>query len=275
MGSRSRSLVAVLALTLAFAGVSQAQRFFREGSFAPKWAPDKMPDASVVLCRVAYRQVRSEQSGIGWMTDYPYAEINLTTRLSELTKTHVSREGGVQPNHYSVRLTDASLFNCPILMMSDAGTVGFGEDEIANLRNYLLKGGFLWADDFWGTAAWEQFSTQIARVLPPPDFVMEDIRLDDPVLHSQFEIAQIPQITNIRFWRMTGGRETSERGNDSAVVHLRAIRDQKGRIVVLASHNTDIADSWEREGEDPAFFLQFSPKGYALGINVLMHVMTH
>ena len=195
----------VLAIGVA-SGVLHGQRYFREGSFPARWAPRQMPDASFVICRVAYRQVRAEQSGIGWMTDYPYAEINLTTRLSELTKTTVSRDGGRQPNHYSVRLTDESLFNCPVLFMSDAGTVGFRDDEVENLRTYLLKGGFLWADDFWGSAAWNQFATQIARVLPSPDFIIEDVKLDDPMLRSMFEMKHIPQITNIRFWRMSGGR---------------------------------------------------------------------
>ena len=277
MSGRRRAwwIVGVVVAVGVASGVLHGQRYFREGSFPARWAPRQMPDASFVICRVAYRQVRAEQSGIGWMTDYPYAEINLTTRLSELTKTTVSRDGGRQPNHYSVRLTDESLFNCPVLFMSDAGTVGFRDDEVENLRTYLLKGGFLWADDFWGSAAWNQFSTQIARVLPSPEYIIEDVKLGDPMLRSMFELKHIPQITNIRFWRMSGGQETSERGYDSAEVHLRAIRDKKGRVVVLASHNTDVADSWEREGEDPGFFMQFSPEGYALGIDVLMHVMTH
>ena len=72
-----------------------------------------------------------------------------------------------------------------------------------------------------------------------------------------------------------GRSTTSERGADSDEVHLRAIRDHSGRIIVLMTHNTDVADSWEREGEDPDFFYQFSPKGYALGIDVLLHAMTH
>ncbi len=101
-----------------------------------------------------------EYSGIGWQTDYPYAEINLTTRLSELTKTRVSRDdSSQQPNFYVVRLTDDTLFNCPITVASDAGTIGIREDEADRLRTYLLKGGFLWADDFWGTAAWEQWES--------------------------------------------------------------------------------------------------------------------
>ncbi|HLG56948.1 MAG TPA: DUF4159 domain-containing protein [Vicinamibacterales bacterium] len=277
MGRRHRSIVAAaLAVTLvAAASVAHAQRFFREGSFAPRYAPAQMPDSSFVVCRLAYRSVRAEPSGIGWQTDYPYAEINLTTRLSELTKTRVSRDGNHQPNFYVVRPLDDALFNCPITVASDAGTVGFKEDEAENLRNYLLKGGFLWVDDFWGYAAWNQWSSQIARVLPSDQYPIEDVSLDDPMLHSLFDIKQIPQITNIQFWRRFGGTTTSERGSESADVHLRVIRDSHRRIMVVMTHNTDVADSWEREGEDPAFFYQFSPSGYALGIDVLLHAMTH
>lgn len=72
-----------------------------------------------------------------------------------------------------------------------------------------------------------------------------------------------------------GGTTTSERGADSAEAHFRVIRDRRGRIMVAMTHNTDVADSWEREGEDPGFFYQFSPAGYAFGINVLLHAMMH
>jgi len=272
---RTRVVVAALAATVAFAAAAQAQRYFREGSFAPRWAPAEMPDASFVICRLAYRQVRSEYSGIGWQTDYPYAEINLTTRLSELTKTRVSRDDSEQPNFYVVRLSDDTLFSCPITVASDAGTIGIRDDEAERLRTYLLKGGFLWADDFWGSAAWDHWATQIGRVLPPSEYPIEDVPAGDPMLRSLFDVQQIPQITNIQFWRRSGGRETSERGADSDQVHLRVIRDDHRRIMVLMTHNTDVADSWEREGEDPAYFYQFSPAGYALGIDVLLHAMTH
>jgi hypothetical protein len=234
-----------------------------------------MPDSSFVICRLAYTQVRREQSGIGWETDYPYAEINLSTRFSELTRTRISRDTDGSPNYYVVRATDDTLFNCPVIVASDAGTLGFTEAQADRLRQYFLKGGFLWADDFWGTAAWENWEYQIGRVLPADEYPIEDIPLDDPILRSQFELHEIPQITNIQFWRQWGGSNTSERGADSAEVHFRAIRDSHRRIVVLMTHNTDVADSWEREGEDPDFFYQFSPRGYALGVDVLLHVLTH
>ncbi|MDA1095433.1 MAG: heparan-alpha-glucosaminide N-acetyltransferase domain-containing protein, partial [Acidobacteria bacterium] len=91
---------------------------------------------------------------------------------------------------------------------------------------------------------------------------MTDVPLDDPIFSSQFVVTKVPQITNIGFWRRSRGRETSERGADSRDEHFRAIRDARGRIMVVMTHNTDIAESWEREGEDPGFFFQFSPDGY-------------
>jgi hypothetical protein len=266
---------AVATATLAVGGAYAQGYRFREGSLPARYAPEHMPDSAFVVCRLAYRSVRSEPMGIGWQTDYPFAEINLTTRLSELTKTRVSRRNNGEPNHFVVRLTDDALFNCPLTVASDVGTIGFRPDEIDRLRTYLLKGGFLWVDDFWGTLAWQHWSNEIAKVLPPSEFPIVDVDLDDPLLKTMFEVKQIPQITNIQFWRGVDGRSTSERGADSADVHLRAIRDGRGRIVVLMTHNTDVADSWEREGEDPAFFQQFSPSGYALGIDVLLHAMTH
>ena len=271
-----RIAVAVILAGTAVVAAAYAQGFrFREGSLAARYAPPHMPDSAFVICRIAYRSVRVEPMGIGWQTDYPYAEVNLTTRLSELTKTRVSRDTSGHPNYFVVRLTDDALFNCPITVASDVGTVGFSAAEVERLRTYLLKGGFLWVDDFWGSLAWRQWSTEIARVLPPSDYPVEDVPLDDPMLKTMFEVRKVPQITNIQFWRGVGGQSTSERGTDSADVHLRAIRDAHGQIMVLMSHNTDVADSWEREGEDPGFFYQFSPDGYALGINVLLHALTH
>ena len=99
--------------------------------------------------------------------------------------------------------------------------------------------------------------------------------ISDPIFSSQFVVTDVPQILNIGFWRRSRGRETSERGADSRDAHFRAIRDARGWIMVVMTHNTDIADSWEREGEDLGFCYQFSPDGYALGINVLLYAMTH
>jgi hypothetical protein len=274
-GAFSRVLLVAASLLLG-AGFAFAQ-FGRGGFFnSPvRLAPHEFPDRDFVVCRLMYTSVRREPSGGGWRTDYPYGEINLTIRFSELTRTPVSRSGGREPNHYVVRLTDDELFQCPFTMASDVGTIGLTDEEAERLRLYLLKGGFLWVDDFWGHLAWEQWTHEFGRVLPPEQFPIEDVPLDDPIFQSQFIVQKVPQITNIQFWRATRGQETSERGAESAVPHFRAVRDSHHRIMVVMTHDTDIADSWEREGEDPAFFYQFSPDGYAVGVNVLLHAMTH
>jgi len=265
-----------IVLLLASAGLASAQFGFRgRGPDAVRFAPVDLPDRDFVVCRVMYTSVRSEPNGAGWWTDYPLGEINLSTRLAELTKARVSREPAGQPNHWVVRLTDEALFRCPIVMASDVGTAYFSPEEVESLRAYLLKGGFLWVDDFWGTAAWDYWTEEIRKVLPPSDYAIEDIPGNDSILSMQFVVEVFPQISNIRFWRATGGAETSERGSDSAEPHFRAIRDSHGRIMVLMSHNTDIADAWEREGEDPRYFYRFSPAGYAVGINAVLHAMIH
>ena len=268
----------VAAVLLTSAGVAYAQfggGFRGDSNAAARYPPALRKDRAFSFCRIQYTSVRREPSGGGWRTDYPYGEINLMIRLSELTKTPVSFEGARQPTHYVVRLTDEALFECPMTMASDVGTVGLSAAEAAQLQLYLLKGGFLWVDDFWGTPAWQQWTREMAKVLPPSEYPIEDVSLSDPIFSGQFVVTAVPQITNIGFWRRSRGRETSERGDDSRDAHFRAIRDRRGRIMVVMTHNTDVADSWEREGEDPGFFYQFSPNGYALGINVLLYAMTH
>jgi hypothetical protein len=270
----SLSLVA----TCAFATYASAQFGRGFGGLLggpPQLAPRRMPDRNFAVCRIMYQQVRSEPSGAGWQTDYPYGEMNLTIRFSELTKTRVSRGTDGRPNNWVVRLTDDSLFNCPYTVASDVGTIGLSDEEAQQLRTYLLKGGFLWVDDFWGDAAWEHWTREIAKALPPTEFPIEDVPLTDPIFSSQFTVKRIPQVPRYPFWAATGRRETSERGEETRVPHFRAIRDDAGRIIVAMTHNTDIADSWEREGEEPGYFYAFSPDGYALGINVLLYAMTH
>ena len=240
----------------------------------PRFPPSSMPDRDFAFCKLMYTSVRHEELGMGWATDYPYAGINLMVRFSELTTAQVSTDTRGEPNHWVVELTDKGLFNCPFIMAADVGTIGLRGDEVRQLRDYLLKGGFLWVDDFWGTRAWEHWSSEIGKVFPPSEYPIHDLPLDHPVFRTLSLVDNVPQITAIQFWWRSGGT-TSERGFDSADAHLRAIMDEHGRILVLMSHNTDIADAWEREGEDPRYFEQFSPDGYGLGINVLLYAMSH
>jgi len=246
-----------------------------EGNLPPRFPPAMLPDRDFAFCKIMYDRVRYEDLGMGWATDYPYAGINLMHRFSDLTTARVSWDQRGEPNHWVVRLTDPGLFNCPFTMAADVGTIGLSQTEALRLRDYLLKGGFLWVDDFWGSRAWAHWTSEIAKVLPPSRYPVIDVPLDHPIFRTLSHVTAVPQITSIQFWRRVGGRSTSERGSDSVEAHLRAIADESGRILVVMTHNTDVADAWEREADDPRFFSQFSPDGYGLGINVLLHAMTH
>jgi hypothetical protein len=104
---------------------------------------------------------------------------------------------------------------------------------------------------------------------------MFDIPESHPIMHTLYDVKEIPQVCSIQFWNPGYPLETSERGADSAQVHFRGIQDSHGRLMVLMSHNTDIADTWEREGENQQYFDLFSPRGYAIGVNVVLYAMTH
>ena len=266
-------LAAILLASVSFAQVDWGG--YRRNRMPPRFKPADHRDNGFTFCRLMYTSVRRERAGRGWRTDYPAADVNFMIRFSELTSTTVDFNDRGNPNHWVVEITDPALFTCPFIMTSDVGTMGLNVAEVTQLRDYLLKGGFLWVDDFWGSRAWSQWASEIGRVLPPSEFPIVDLPLDHPLFQGQYNIWEIPQISNIRFWRNTGGRLTSELGADSDVAHFRAITDTHGRILVAMTHNTDIQDAWEREGEDPRFFEQFAPDGYSLGINVLLHAMSH
>ena len=155
-------------------GAGIPPRFFHPSDF----------DGAFQMCRMMYRSVRAHQRGLGWGTDYPYAEINLSTRFSELTRTRISRDTDGTPNYYVVRASDDQLFNCPYTVASDVGTMGLSDAEARQLRTYLLKGGFLWVDDFWGNAAWQHWSGVMKTVLP--EYTIEDVALTDPIFQTQF-----------------------------------------------------------------------------------------
>lgn len=269
------SIVLVLLLVAVTAAAQFRDRGYGRYRTPPRFASAESFDGRFNFCRLMYSSGYREEGGQGWSTDYPDADINFSVRLSELTKTRVSLQPSGEPNHLVVRPTDPALFSCPFVLASDVGTMFLSDDDAEALQRYLLKGGFLWVDDFWGPWAWDNWAQQVSRVLPPADYPIADLPPDHAIYRTLFPVTELPQIPSIQFWRRTGGRYTSERGADSAEPHLRGISDRHGRLMVLMTHNTDISDAWEREGEDPRFFYSFSPQGYAVGLNVAIYAMTH
>jgi hypothetical protein len=273
-------IAAMLVVAVTSAAFAQFGRGFGRGGFNGFFrVPPRLPTADTfghgfVFCRGIYTSGRREAGGTGWTTDFPDAERNFSIRLAELTKTRVHKRPDGEPEFVTVRLTDDALFNCPYLHLEDVGTAAFTDAEVRGLRAYLLKGGFVWCDDYWGEAAWQTWVAQIARVLPPDEYPIIDIPADHAIMRTQFEVTEVPQIPSIQYWRSSGG-DTSERGRESAIPDFRGIADKQGNLMVVMTHDTDISDAWEREGEDPRFFYEFSPRGYALGVNIILYAMTH
>ena len=181
-------------------------------------------------------------------------------------------EGEDVPDAVVVRLTDDALFKCPFVLMEDAGTARFSSDEAMRLRAYLLKGGFVFASDYWGDWGRAQLDNEFALALPRGEYPMVDLEPDHVLWRALYEVGKVPQIPSIQSWRRTGGQ--TDRGVTDPP-SARGIVDRSGRLMVLMLHNTDVPDGWEREGEDPAYFYRFSPDAYAVGINIVLYAMSH
>jgi uncharacterized protein DUF4159 len=266
------------ALVVVAASAVCAQDIWVGGRFSrmrPRFASAPDFDGSFQYCRAFYTSFSRGRGGGGWQTDYPGADNNFSVRLAELTRVHIKLDETRQPHHVVVPLNDPLLTRCPMVFMTDIETAQFTPPEVEGLRDFLLKGGFLWVDDSWGSRAWANWVRQIGRVLPPDEYPLVDIQRSHPIMRTLYDVPNIPQVPNISFWSRWGG-ETSERGPDSAQVYFKGIHDAQGNLMVLISHNTDISDTWEREGEEPrSFFDTFSPRGYAIGVNVVVYAMSH
>jgi hypothetical protein len=274
-------LLGVVSITAILVGFQERpRRYWGSGGWRPNPEREGLPVASngvtdrgFTFCRLLYRSVRREPLGHGWNTDYPGSDWNFVERLEELTTVRPAQWEDGWPGFAVVRPSQDELFQCPFLFASDVGSAGLSPEEAERLRAYLLKGGLLWVDDFWGTWAWESWARQIAEVLP--EYPIVDVGPEHRMMETLYDVPAVPQVPSIQFWRRSGRRSTSEQGRDSATPHLRAIFDDDGRPLVIMTHNTDIADGWEREGEDDEFFYQFSPDAYALGINLVLYALSH
>jgi hypothetical protein len=268
---------------MAGAGLStlHAQRIWSGyyGRTPPKFPTPTTFEGSFHFCRILFTSDRREKQG--WQTDYPGADINFSVRLAELTKVRVKfvREDGEEdvPDAVVVRLTDEALFQCPFTLMQDAGTLRFTDVEVQHLREYLLKGGFLFVSDYHGTWSKAQFDSEIGRVLPRSEYPIVDLTppSDHPIWNTLFPVERLPQLASIQTWRRTGGGTLERWNDDGAPPDARGIADADGRLMVVMVHNTDVPDAWEREGENPDYFYQFSPEAYAVGIDILLYALTH
>lgn len=275
----NRSAVAVLiSAVVLMASVVAIGRQYSRRQYGSESRPDRrgVPDWKVdeEFKDDVFTFVRVQYSSWGgwdkWSIDYPDAELNFSWRLQQLTSLHVNPDGRI------LRLTDPELFSYPFIYIIEPGQLVFSEEEVVALRRYLLHGGFLMVDDFWGSYEWDNFYREIKRVFP--DREPTEIPLEHPVFHCVYDLSERPQIPAIGMARRgaDGRLITWERGPDTREVHYRGLFDDNGRMMAIICHNTDLGDGWEREGEDPWYFKEFSEKkAYPLGINIVFYAMTH
>jgi len=206
----------------------------------------------------------------GWATDWPDADLNFAFRLQQMTSMKVD------PNGKCLEITDPELFRYPFIYIVEPGGLAFTDEEVPTLRRYLLNGGFLMVDDFWGEDEWENLETEIKRVFP--DRKIFDIPRSHPVFSCVF---LLPEDLNLQCPNYQTGEWSQRSGvtwerDDAREAHIRGINDDKGRLCVIICHNTDNGDGWEREGEYHYYFKEFSEKkAYPLGINIVFYAMTH
>jgi hypothetical protein len=181
----------------------------------------------------------------------------------------------VDPNGKILELTDKELVNYPFLYMIEPGHIELTGDEVKALRKYLLNGGFLMVDDFWGSQEFDNFEFEFKKVFPKRKLIELDLK--HPIFHCVFDLKEKPQVPAIQI--ALQGRPygiTWERGEDGREVHYKAVFDDKGRMMAIVCHNTDLGDGWEREGENHWYFKEFSEKyAYPMGINIVFYAMTH
>lgn len=197
-----------------------------------------------------------------WATDYPKADQQLVAVLARL----VDRLD-VASGDNAVRLDDPELRRYPFLYAVEVGHMSLTDEEVAGLRSYLLAGGFLMVDDFWGTREWATFEREIRRVLP--EYPIVEIPLDHALLGTFYEVEEVVQVPSISNWRWR--RQTHER--DGYVPALRGIFDERGRLLVVIHFNSDLGDAWEW-AEQPDYPLEFSTYAMQMTANNIIFALS-
>lgn len=222
--------------------------------------PTQIGSAAGIQFQAPFTFVRIQYSGPdnrtrgGWLTDYPDADRAFSREFERLTGVATNSEG------LTLRLTDLALLAYPFIYIVEAGQMALSDDEAASLRNYLLGGGFLMVDDFWGEYEWEIFSAQFRLAFP--DRALTPLSVDHEIFRSFYEITEKPQAPG------RGGARAGE-------PQLWGISDDDGRLMAIICHNYDFGDAWEHI-DDPWYPREFSMgQAIPMGINIVVYALSN
>ena len=261
---------------LAYLGSASAGKPFRVYQGFEGYADTELPadyevPGEFVVGRLMYPSYRGffgshwEQGGTSWAVDYPRGDRKLAETLRRFTRTDVrSVEQPVNPNDGD------DIYDWPFLMVGLAGYWDLTDEQVLALRTYLLRGGFLFADSFFGSDSWVGFQEGLQRIFPDRPIV--DLADDHPVFHTVYDISamttvQIPNM-NALYSRGVGYL------GDGRVPRWRGIEDDDGRLMVLIAFNNDVADSWQW-ADDPRYPAEAANLGLRIGVNFAVYALTH
>jgi hypothetical protein len=228
------------------------------------FAPDGTEHVEWIFSRLHFN-LNNEFGGFRgfqrWAADYPKSDRQFVMGVQRLTRLNTRPTGQV------VELTGTEIFDAPWLYAEDPGAWTITPTQGALLRDYLLRGGFLFLDDSHGDAEWGALTAGLRVILP--NYQIEDLSNDDELFHVFYDLNDRAQIPGTRY--IWGGRRYTQ---DSAIPRWRGVRDSKGRIMVAICHNSDVGDAWEW-ADSPNYPENLASLAYRIGINYIMYSMTH
>lgn len=233
-----------------------------DGPSAPRPGSGRGAPYEFYFTRVAY-------SGYGmrgfasWSVDYPKADRQFLMGVQRLVG-HLDAYAWENP----ILLTDPALARFPFLYAVEVGYMSLSDAEAMSLRRYLLAGGFLVIDDFWGSWEWHNLEQELRKVLP--GYPVVELGLDHPIFHCFYDVGEVVQVPNVAQGR--SGGPTWER--DGYLPVVRGIFDEQQRLMVVINWNSDLGDAWEW-AEDPYYPLRFSTYAYQMGVNYIVYAMSH
>ncbi len=229
--------------------------------------PEQNPHRNFYFTRGAYSSSPWSWRGRSWATDYPKADQQFIYVMQRTLGWDIfSCEN-------PIRLDDPHLRSFPFLYMLEVGAMGLTPPEVEGLRNYLLAGGFLFIDDFWGEGQWANFEREIRQVLPGHS--IEDIPMDHLIFRIVYPINEVLQVPNIGNGSTGNPAYYGEcyRGG-SCTPTVRGIFNEDGRLMVVIAHNSDLGDAWEW-AEQPRYPYDRSNFAFSLAFNIIAYAMAY
>jgi len=274
---RLRWFLVLIAAGLSTWSVLHAQRPFKEYQAAEyedfPLPPDYQQKTEWTRARLHYTSVYGRYRrglDLNWTIDYPRSDRHLLQGVRRLTRIDTRSVEQV------VDLDGADdVYNWPMMYAVEVGHWVLADDEAAQLRDFLQRGGFLMVDDFHGSEQyrgineWEVFVASMKKVFPGRPIV--DLQNDDPIFHTIYDLSDRFQVPG---WQWTRSGLTYEKGETGRPAHWRGIFDEKGRIMVAICHNMDLGDAWEWS-DDPRYPEKWASLAYRIAMNYFIYDLTH